>query len=263
VTGNGSLLAAENLSYGRGQNVLVKGVNLQVERGTWLGVVGPNGAGKTTLLKLLSGTILPFAGEVRLKGTPLRAIPSRLAARSLAFLPQDLLEAPISLYRLVALGRYPYNRRTDRLTVEDERVITEVMGITNTAALAHRLVSTLSGGERQRAYLAQALAQEPEVLLLDEPTAHLDLRAQIEVLEMLTRLRAKGLTLISVMHDLEQAVNFCDTILIMNDGESRLLDLTELSNRDEVLSGALGRPLELKRDLSGWHVYLRYPQHSF
>ncbi len=195
-------------------------LSLGLERGEMVALLGPNGAGKTTLLRLAAGLLRPTGGSVRLDGRELQTWPRRRLAQTLAYLPQDALPAfdfPAAL--MVELGRAPYQRMLGGLTASDRRVVAEALADTATSDLADRAFSELSGGERRRVLLAMVLAQEPRVLLLDEPTAHLDLRFQVEVLALIRRLRhVRGLTVLAAMHDLNLASLYFDRLLLLQAG---------------------------------------------
>ncbi len=202
----------------------VTGFDVTIRGGEMVALLGANGAGKTTVLKLAAGLLSPSSGSVVLEGRDLRAWPRRRLAQTLAYLPQEAVPAfafPVAL--MVELGRAPYQRGLRALTAEDRRAVAEALQETATAHLAERVFSELSGGERRRVLLAMTLAQRPRILLLDEPTVHLDLRFQVEILRLLQRLnRARGLTVCAAMHDINLASLFFDRVLLLRDG--RLLD---------------------------------------
>jgi len=198
----------------------VDAVSLDVRTGAFVGILGPNGCGKTTLLKLLAGVITPDAGRVTLHGKPLAAMPRRLAARHIAVVPQETHPAfDYTARQMVLMGRHPHLGTFQMEGPRDLAIAHEAMAATGTAALADRNYMTLSGGEKQRVIIASALAQEPEVLLLDEPTASLDLGYQLEIATLLTRLnRERGVTMVMATHDLNLAAATCDTLVLMRGG---------------------------------------------
>lgn len=183
-------------------------------------VVGANACGKSTLLKTLARALRPLAGTVLLDGADVADVPSRAFARTLGMLPQDPM-APdgLSVADLVGRGRHPHHGWFERWTAHDDEVVAQALTATGTADLADRHVDELSGGQRQRVWIAMALAQDPDVLLLDEPTTFLDLTHQLEILDLLRDLnRARGTTVVMVLHDLNLAARYADHLVVMADG---------------------------------------------
>ncbi len=207
-----TLWECRDLACGYGHGLVLKGVTLTVERGECVAVIGPNGSGKTTLFRAATGLLPAAAGEVRLDGRPVSAYGRAELARKAAVLPQRF--APhfsFTVEEFAALGRYARE--------ESPEAVRRALEETDLLALAARPVTELSGGEAQRALLAQALAQEPELLLLDEPTTFLDVGHQRDILDRVTALRrAGGLTVVMVLHDLNLASDYCDRIVLLNEG---------------------------------------------
>jgi iron complex transport system ATP-binding protein len=215
------VLVADRLSYAyRDDARVVDGVSLTVGRGDIVGILGPNGSGKTTLLKLLAGTLAPASGGVTLDGRPLGTWTRREVARRVALVPQDThTPFDFTVLDIVLMGRFPHLGAFTLEGPEDLAVARQALAATNTSAFESRLFSTLSGGERQRVLIAGALAQSPEWLLLDEPTASLDLGHQMDVHALLTRLNAdRGATLVLTTHDLGFAAGLCRTLVLLKDG---------------------------------------------
>lgn len=205
---------------------VIDGIEFTVRAGEILGVIGPNGSGKSSLLKLLANLVQPQQGSVRLFGSELLASPRESLARQVAYMPQDLMfDFPFSVVDMVLMGRYPHRRGGVWSMVgwerrEDLAVAEEAMAITDLTNLADRMVGTLSAGERQRVLLARALAQQPRVLLLDEPTAHLDLNHQLDLCRILTQAHERlGMTVVMVSHDINLASQYCNRILMMKQGK--------------------------------------------
>lgn len=215
-----ALLAVESLTVRYGSIVALRNVSLQVGQGRMVAIVGPNGSGKSTLLRVLSGVLLPAAGHVFLGGRELRTIPRRDVARRVAVVPQDtVVDFPFSVAEVVLMGRAPHLGRFGFPGTKDVAMARDAMAQTGIAALARRSVQTLSGGERQRVVIARALAQEPTVLLLDEPTSHLDIRHQVEIYDLMADLNAeRGLTIVSVLHDLNLAAMYFPDVLVLSEG---------------------------------------------
>lgn len=215
-------LRLESVSSGYGARPVLQGFSLEVERGDFLAVVGPNGSGKSTLVRTICRAIRPQAGRVSLEGQDLSRLPARALARKMAVVAQETaVEFELTAHEVVALGRIPHLRPLRGESEQDRAVVRRAMALTNTADLAERLVTRLSGGERQRVMVARALAQEPEILILDEPTAHLDIAHQVELLDLTRRLnREQGLTVIAVLHDLNLASQYADRLLMLKAGRS-------------------------------------------
>ncbi len=206
-------------SYG-GAPVL-KGVSLEIAEGEILGIAGPNSTGKTTLLRVLSKVLAPSRGSIRLLGQEMGQLSRLEVARIVACVPQEVQPVfPFTVREMVLMGRYPHARRFFFETHEDLAVAEEAMMATGVLHLADKFLDQLSGGERQRATIARALAQRPKVLLLDEPTVHLDLHHQAAILNFLKTLnRKRRTTIVLVSHDLNVAATLADRLLLLKDGE--------------------------------------------
>lgn len=215
------MMKAERLSGGYGDRRLINNVSLTVDQGEFLGILGPNGSGKTTLLHLLTGTLPAKEGSVYLAGKPLADYKPKELAQIMAVLPQKTDQAfTFTVQETVAFGRYPFQTGLfKQQTEKDEAIVQEAMEQTGVAAFAQQSIRDLSGGEQQRVYLAQALAQQPRILFLDEPTNFLDLAYQKDLLDLIKRLtKENGLTAVSVFHDLNTASLYCDELLFMKNG---------------------------------------------
>ena len=214
------MLSLDSVSFRSGDRVLLDAVSFSLPPGQLYGVIGHNGAGKSTLIRLLGGELLPSSGAVLLDGTAVHTLPPKARARRIAALPQKLPDAADFLVReLVMLGRFPWQGWLQRPSAEDVARVEEAMAQTDVARLAAQPVNTLSGGERQRAWLAMCLAQQSEVLLLDEPLAALDIVYQVEVLQLVRQLiAARGLTVVVIIHDINLAARFCDALIALKGG---------------------------------------------
>lgn len=209
-----------SLGYGRNRSV-IRSVSTRIGRGELTAVIGPNGSGKSTLLKAVAGNLPLHSGEIRLEGKSIRQYPAKALARKIAFLPQAP-SAPedYTVEDLVGYGRFPHLGWTGRMGKADRQIVHEALALTHMTDLDHRPVSRLSGGERQRAWVAMALAQKPQLLLLDEPTTHLDISFQYEVLELVKSLNSRlKITTLVVLHDLNQAARFADRLIGLKNGE--------------------------------------------
>ncbi len=217
------LLALDAVSFGYpARPDFLKPVSLEMRAGECWGVVGPNGAGKSTLLRLAAGLRSPGGGRVLLEDRPLASMSAIERARAIAFLPQNPpADLPLPAEDIVLMGRFPHRRMGLFEDAADRKVADDVMRLTQTSDFAARALSTLSGGEAQRVHLAAALAQKPRVMLLDEPTASLDLRHQLTIFSLLRDLaRQEGLLVVVVTHDLNLAAEFCSRVLLLDNGRS-------------------------------------------
>ena len=214
-------LTTEHVSYSHPRSdFAVRDVSVAVARGSLTGLLGPNGCGKTTLLKLLAGVLKPDRGMVTLDGRPLSTMPRREIARHIAVVPQETHPAfDYAVMEMVLMGRHPHLGAFQLEGPDDLAIARESLAATGTAHLADRAYMTLSGGEKQRVIIASALAQAPQILLLDEPTASLDLGYQLEVASLLGRLnRERSVTMALATHDLNLAASLCDSLVVMRDG---------------------------------------------
>ncbi len=210
----------QNVSAGYGRELVLRNVSANVTVGDFLGLIGPNGSGKTTLLRVMSGVLPPREGEVRLRGRDLRTMRQRDLAKIVAHLLQDIeFVLAFSVRDVVLMGRSPHLPRFGYESQRDYAAARHAMDLTDISHLADRPITEISGGERQRALLAMCLAQEPEVLLLDEPTSHLDIGHQQSILSLIRDLnRRAGITVVAVFHDLNLAAEYCDRVVLLDRG---------------------------------------------
>jgi iron complex transport system ATP-binding protein len=211
-------LEVQALAVRREGRLILTDVSFAAERGSVLAVVGPNGAGKSTLLKVLAG-LLPYEGQVRLAGSDAARIDRRARARQVAYVPQhSALEAALPVHAVVAQGRFAHRDLLSAPRAADEQAIERALALTDAARLAGRVFNRLSYGERRLVLLARALATEAKLLLLDEPTAALDVRHSLELLSVLRRLASEGVCVVVVLHQLQEAASHCDRALLLADG---------------------------------------------
>ncbi len=215
-----TLLQLESLTFGYSDQPLFVETSLAIAPGEMVGLLGPNGAGKTSLLRLASGALRPQRGRILLDGRDLRALSRREIARRIAVVPQEFSTPfAFTVKELVGLGRTPYLSFFGTESASDRQVVQQALEVTGTAALAGRVFNELSGGEKQRVALALALAQQPDLLLLDEPTTHLDLKYQITMLELVHHLnRERGLTVFASMHDLNLSSRYFPRLVLFQRG---------------------------------------------
>ena len=219
------MLSICNISAGYGSNLVLHDVTAEVKPGEFLGLIGPNGCGKTTLLRVISGVFPPKAGQVLLNGADVQTIRRPELARIMACLSQDLaLDFSFTVREVTLMGRAPHMSRIGWGTPRDLEVVEWAMALADVSHLADRPITETSGGERQRAFIAMCLAQEPRVLLLDEPTSHLDIGHQLSVLNLVRRLNVEsGLTVLAVFHDLNLASEYCDRLVLLDEGRVRAM----------------------------------------
>ncbi len=240
------VLKLESVTSGYVEDV-IRDVELEARRGEFIGIVGPNGSGKTTLLRTIAGYLKARRGRVIVKGVDVRDIGVRDLAKIMAVVPQ-ILEGDFDfrVEEVVMMGRNPYIGRFEREGERDFEIAERAMEMTGCLELAGRRLRELSGGELQRVMIARALAQEPEIILLDEPTSHLDINHQIEVMEMLRRLADEGRVVIAVVHDVNLALQFCTKIVVMRDG--RIIACGRPEEVIKSLSDAFGVEMVVRRN---------------
>ena len=216
-------LKLEKFSTGYTNNFIVKSIDLSIKNGEWLGVIGPNGSGKSTLIKGICRIIKPFHGSIYLKEKDISKYTNKLISQTISFLPQQCnSNMQITVKELVALGRSPYKDFWEfDLNKTDNEKICDALNLVDIYDFKDTFISQISGGQRQRAYLALALAQDPEILILDEPTTALDLKYQIKFLEILKKLKEKkDISIITILHDLNLTSRYAEKILALKNGES-------------------------------------------
>ncbi|MDI6688951.1 MAG: heme ABC transporter ATP-binding protein [Actinomycetota bacterium] len=217
-------LDVQNMDCFYGDRQVLERINLSIQKGDFIGIVGPNGSGKSTFLKVISRTLKPKSGVVYLDGEDIQRLSPRFIARNLAVVPQETSIAfAFTALDIVLMGRSPYLGRFETEGYDDLSIARAAMEKTNTWHLAERSITSLSGGEKQRVIIAQALAQEPCILLLDEPTSHLDINHQLEIMDLVKGLNGDGLTVISVFHDLNMAAEYCRSLVLLNQGRIDVL----------------------------------------
>ncbi len=249
ATNGAAAISARNVGVSIDAARLLDGVDLSAERGRFVGLIGPNGAGKSTLLRAMASVLRYQDGAVSLFGRDLEALSSRRIAELLALLPQSPPYSPgFTAVELVLMGRYPHLGRFQVEGRDDERIAHESMRLTETDAFHERSVDTLSGGERQRVFLARALAQQPQILLLDEPTSNLDILHQLKILSLVRRLVDDGLTVVTAIHDLNLAARFCDRLVLLEGGRVVADGAPEAVIRPDVVERAFGVRSAVYRD---------------
>lgn len=244
------MLKIENLSLAYADTTVIADLNLQLQPGEVLGLIGPNGAGKSSLIRALSGVLLPRSGAVTLNGQDLLAMSEAQRARRVSVVPQSTQLPPaFTVYECVALGRTPYLNWLGSLGAQDRAKIEWAMQVTESAALKNRRAGELSGGEQQRVLLARALAQDCPVLLLDEPTAHLDLHHQVAILNVVRSLaRERQLTVLVALHDLNLASLFAQRLALLVNGRLQAYGTPQEVLTQETLLQAYSVPTRILSD---------------
>lgn len=214
------IITTKDLSVGYGKKSVLDEVNIDFEKGKFISLLGPNGAGKTTLLRTLSKHLVPVSGAVLINDQDISGLSAKKLSKKMSVVLTTRTSPPLfSVFEFVAIGRYPHTGFLGKLTPEDEAVVLKVLEDVNALFLVTRDMATLSDGERQKVLIARALAQEPSIILLDEPTMHLDLRHRMEVMTILKNLCfSKGITVIASLHDIDVASKISDIVLLVKDG---------------------------------------------
>ncbi|MFA6384946.1 MAG: ABC transporter ATP-binding protein, partial [Candidatus Omnitrophota bacterium] len=216
----GILLDITGVSAGYAKENVINNISLRVNQGDFLGLIGPNGSGKTTLLRLATRVLQPREGAITLDKKNIHAMPLKEFCRNVAFVAQDMgMSFSFTAMEIVLMGRIPHLKRLQFESKNDMRIAEQALKVTDSLHLKDKMIDELSAGERQRVVIARALAQEPKLLFLDEPTSHLDIGHQIQILDLLTRLnRSRNLTIVMVQHDLNLAGAYCNRIALVNEG---------------------------------------------
>lgn len=243
-------LYTDDLSIGYGEQLIVKDLSVQIPNQKITTIIGPNGCGKSTLLKAITRIISHQSGAVVLDGKNVSKENTKVLAKKMAILPQTPESASgLTVGELVSYGRFPYQTGFGRLSKKDYEVIDWALKVTNTSTFKYLPVDSLSGGQRQRVWIAMALAQETEIIFLDEPTTYLDMAHQLEVLELLQRLnQEEKRTIVMVLHDLNQAARFADYIVALKDGQIVKAGPCEEVITKEVLRGVFNIDAEIGID---------------
>ena len=240
-----AIIKAQNICVSINDKEIVQNLSLEIPEGKVTAIIGPNGCGKSTTLKALS-RILPYKGSVTFKGNEMSALSQREFAKSLAILTQSP-QAPsdLTVNDLVEMGRFPHRGFLGCGGKDDKEHVEWALAQTGVTAMRNRLLNTLSGGERQRAWIAMALAQRPEVLLLDEPTTYLDICHQLEIMQLIGRLNQElGLTVVMVVHDLNHAIMYADHVVVVKAGKL----VTSGAPREIITADLLAEVFKVKAD---------------
>ena len=229
------MLKTQNLSVAYGKQTIIPDLTVSIPKGKITALIGPNGCGKSTLLKTLVRINKPMEGEVLFEGKPLSSYGDKALARSLSLLPQILVSPEgITVRKLVEYGRSPYVSHWGKLGKDDQTIVEQAMRDTGVLEYADKPVESLSGGQRQRAWIAMVIAQDTDIVMLDEPTTYLDMSHQVELMNLMQQMNAKGKTVVVVLHDLNQACRYCDHLVVLEQG-----CVVAEGSPDEVMTEAL------------------------
>ncbi|HEX4650543.1 MAG TPA: ABC transporter ATP-binding protein [Granulicella sp.] len=238
-----TLLRFDAVHFAHGQREVLRDGSFELPNGSCTALIGPNGAGKTTLLRIAAGVLPPNAGRVLLDGTVLNRLSTRQVARSVALVPQHLeLPFPFTVQQVVEQGRTPYLGLLRGATVEDRAAVDRAMELADVGALRYRIFNELSGGERQRVKIALGLAQQPKLLLLDEPTQNLDIGRQVDLIDLLHFLRGEGITILASIHDLHLVRGNFDGVLLLSPEEPLRSGTPEMMLQPALLEQAFNCP---------------------
>ncbi|MEC0225699.1 ABC transporter ATP-binding protein [Paenibacillus alba] len=254
-----NIIKVDHLSVRYGEHTIISSLTTDMKKGHITTILGPNGCGKSTLLKTLARQMKMDRGSVMLDGREMKSWKPKELARELAFLMQQHDQATdVSVRNLVAYGRFPHKNMLQRLDDEDQEIIINSMEQTGVLPLADRSVASLSGGERQRAWMAMALAQQPRLLFLDEPTTYLDISHQLEVMELVVKLKeSMDMTIIMVLHDLNHAVMYSDNLIMMKGGEIRYKGTPEEIVNQKSLAEVFGVHARIEIDAETRKPFIR------
>jgi len=213
------MLRVEGIYFAYNKNDVLKGISFEVKKGEFLGIIGPNGSGKTTLLKIIARVLNPYKGKILFEGEDIRKIPPIEYAKKVAYLPsQIIIPFSYTVEEFVSLGRLPYIGRYGEIKKTDREIIEKTLEQFEISHYRKKKIWELSDGERQRVFISQVIAQQSSVILLDEPTSHLDIGHSFKILDIIREINKSGTTVITVLHDLNLASEYCSRLLLLSQG---------------------------------------------
>jgi len=235
-------IAAKNLSHSFGEDLILRNVSFQVPKRDFFIIIGPNGSGKTTLMKIIAGILTSQNGELKILNRSINQYHRKALARTIAFVPQMLfVDFPFTVTEIVLMGRSPYLGMLGLEEEKDMEIANQAIAFTGLENLAHRKLDQLSGGEQQRVFIAKAICQEPDIILLDEPTASLDLAYQVRIMDLMEQLKTeKGITVVMISHDVNLAAMYADHLLLLHKGQVLCQGLPDEVITYQTLEAAYG-----------------------
>ncbi|MCI9351995.1 MAG: ABC transporter ATP-binding protein [Lawsonibacter sp.] len=251
------MIELRHLRAGYPGRTVLEDVSLEFRPGQVLAVLGPNGCGKSTLLRTANGLLSKLGGEVLMDSVPLGSLSAREIAQKAAYLPQSRATPNITAGRMVLHGRFPYLSYPRRYRAEDHAMVRRALDWVGASELADRTLAELSGGQRQKVYLAMALAQDTETVLMDEPTTYLDVSCQLEVMALARRLAEEGRAVVMVLHDLTLALRYAHRAVLLSEGRVRQIGTPEELFQSGVLERVMGIALGRVETEEGWRYYYR------
>jgi ABC-type cobalamin/Fe3+-siderophores transport system ATPase subunit len=222
------MIKLNNITSGYNKVKIIKNINIAFEEGSITSIVGKNGCGKTTLLKTAANLLKPFSGEITIMSEDISSIPNKELAKKVSFLPQLRTVPNITVYNLVMHGRYPYLGFSRTPQKKDKEIVEKAIENMHLKDYTNKNILELSGGQRQKVYIAMVLAQDTDIVFLDEPTTYLDINHQLEILEMVKKLKKMGKAVVMVLHDLSSALSYSDKICLMEKGQIAIYDTPQV-----------------------------------
>ncbi|MFW6172407.1 MAG: ABC transporter ATP-binding protein [Elusimicrobiota bacterium] len=245
------MIRLNNVGCGYPKGFKFKNINLDIGKGEFLGIIGPNGSGKTTVLKTMAGIIKPFSGSVEINGRKISEIDIFQRGQLISYVPSEtLFDFPFTVEQVVIMGRNPYLGRFKKETDRDMEIARWAIEITGCEDIINRKINSLSSGEKQKVLLSRAICQQSEVMLLDEPSSHLDINHIKEVFSLLKKLVSEGLTVVCVLHDLNLAMSYCDNIAAIKKGEIKFKGNPKKIVKEKVIEKIYGKDIEIT-DIKG------------
>ncbi len=229
------MIKLNNITAGYNKVEIIKNINIAFEEGSITSIAGKNGCGKTTLLRTASNLLKPYSGEITIRGENISSIPIKELAKMVSFLPQLRAVPNITVFNLVMHGRYPYLGFSRTPQKKDKEIVEKAIEDMELYEYVYKNIQELSGGQRQKVYIAMVLAQDTDIIFLDEPTTYLDINHQLEILEVIKKLKKMGKTVVMVLHDLSNALSYSDKICLMENGELVIYDAPQAVFESKVI----------------------------
>lgn len=253
------MIEIKDLSVGYAKNYVLQNVSVSFEKGNLTSIIGTNGAGKSTLLKIMTGILTPDSGEIFVDGAALSSLKSQEVAQRISYLAQGKNTPDMTAFQMVLHGRFPHLNYPRRYSQKDRNIAYAAMERMGIADAAHKRMASLSGGMRQNVYIAMALAQDTDYILLDEPTTYLDIFHQLHLMKTLRALTAGGKGILAVMHDLPMAFNFSDYIAVLNNGTIVLCDSPKNIHKSGIMKDIFGIEMNYSAEDNSYHYRYTCP----